>query len=64
MTELKTAKSLLTALKRASQRASTWEELDKQRVSFIMGSLKKDSEVTRARVREVLAAQEGRKEPA
>lgn len=39
----------------------TAEEIEKQRVSFIMGMLKEDSTVTRAKVSQVLAAQQGRK---
>src|SRR5215831_2846946 len=36
--ELKTRESLLSALKRAAARPLTEEELEKQRVSFIVGS--------------------------
>jgi len=61
MTNLKTKESTLNALQQASRRPLTAEELQKQRVSFIMGSLKKESPVTRAKVQEVLAEQEGRK---
>jgi|SRR5579864_22101 len=59
MTELKTSESLLATLQKASKRVLTAEELKKQRVSFIMGSLKESSTVTRARIQEVLARQEG-----
>jgi hypothetical protein len=61
MTELKTKRSLLDALKRASTNSPTADELHKQRVSFIIGSLKETSNVTRARVEQVLSEQEGRK---
>lgn len=61
MMELKTKETLLSALRQASMRTPTAEELRKQRVSFIMGSLKESSGVTRARVEEVLAEHEGRK---
>ncbi len=61
MTELKTDESLLQALHVASSRAITPEEMKTQRVSFIMGSLKASSSVTRAKVQEVLANQEGQK---
>jgi hypothetical protein len=61
MNGLKTERSLLGALHRASTRTPTAEELRKQRVSFIMGSLKESSGVTRARVEQVLSEQEGRK---
>lgn len=62
MTELKTSELLLAALKEASKRGLTAEELNKQRISFIMGSLKESSTVTRSRIQEVLAEQEGKKE--
>jgi hypothetical protein len=61
VTELKTKRSLLNALERASSSTPTAEELRKQRVSFIIGSLKESSGVTRARVEQVLSEQEGRK---
>jgi hypothetical protein len=61
VTKLKTQASLLDALHKASTQTTTAEELQKQRVSFIMGSLKHNSSVTRARVEDVLAEQEGRK---
>jgi hypothetical protein len=61
VTELKTKESLLSALRQAAAQTPTPEELHRQRVSFIMGALKHTSDVTRARVEEVLAQQEGRK---
>jgi hypothetical protein len=61
MTELKTKPDLLEALRRASTRAPTAEEIRKQRVSFIMGTLKDNSSVSRERVQEILDRQEGRK---
>jgi hypothetical protein len=61
MTELKTDASLLSALLLASSNAPTSEELQRQRVSFIMGAISDKSGVTRARVEEVLAEHEGRK---
>jgi hypothetical protein len=61
MTDLKTSDSLLDALKRAAAYKPTAEELERQRVSFILGSLREESTVTRERVQEVLAQQEGRK---
>ena len=59
MTELKTSESLLGALRKASKRMPSADELKKQRVSFIMGSLSQNSGVTRARVEELLATHEG-----
>jgi hypothetical protein len=61
MTNLKTKESTLQALERASRNPPTPEEMKKQRVSFIMGSLNKDSHVTRAKIQEILAEQEGNK---
>lgn len=61
MEQLKTRESLLSALRQASVRTPTAEELQKQRISFIMGSLNSESSVTRAQVEEVLAEHEGRK---
>jgi hypothetical protein len=59
VTNLKTKESTLEALMQASRHRPTAEELHRQRVSFIMGSLKEESAVTRAKVQEVLANQEG-----
>lgn len=61
MTALKTRDSLLKKMSVAAKATPTEAQLRKQRVSFIMGSLKGSSSVTRARVEEVLAAHEGKK---
>lgn len=61
MTELRTNSKLLSALKRASTHVHTAEELRKQRVSFILGTISDSNNATRERVEEVLAAHEGRK---
>lgn len=61
MTDLKTDKSLLSELRSAATRIPTAEELEKQRVSFVMGSLGKNSTATRAQVEEILARQDGKK---
>jgi hypothetical protein len=58
---LKTSESLLDALRDAAAKELTAAELRKQRISFIMGTLKDTSTVTREKVTEVLAAQEGKK---
>ncbi len=60
MADLRTNEALLRALKIASATPLTPEELHRQRVSFIMGIVKGDSGITRARVEEVLAKQEGK----
>lgn len=61
MTDTKTNETLLAALRQAARRGPSAAELRKQRVSFIMGSLRQDSTVTRAKVNELLDEQEGRK---
>jgi hypothetical protein len=62
MPELKTQESLLKSLRTAAARSKlTQEELYKQRVSFIMGSLSDSSTLTRAQVTKALADIEGRK---
>lgn len=61
MPELKTDPELLAALKRALALPQSHEELEQQRLSFIMGSLKSTNAITRAEVKEILAQQEGRK---
>jgi hypothetical protein len=61
MTELKTKQSLLSALEKAASRPLTAEEVEKQRVSFIMGILRRDSTVTRSQVEEALAQLEGKR---
>ncbi len=61
MNDLETKESLLSALRAATTRAPTAEELDKQRVSFIIGTLKESSGVTRSKVQEVLDKQEGKR---
>jgi hypothetical protein len=61
VTELKTPQSLLDALRKAAEQSQSEDDVKQQRVSFIMGSLSESSDVTHARVREVLARQEGKK---
>jgi hypothetical protein len=59
MTELKTSQHLLDALRSAASQKVSSEELHAQRVSFIMGSVKPESGITREQVQQVLAKQEG-----
>lgn len=61
MTKLETSAELLTALRDASTRELSAKELHSQRVSFIMGAIKEESGITRMRVEEVLARQDGLK---
>ena len=60
MTELKTNPALLQALHAAAAKGVTEEEIRLQRVSFVMGSLKPDSNITRARVQDVLNKEQGK----
>ena len=59
--DLKTDPILLAALQASLAQPQTPEEVEQQRLSFVMGSLKSSNGITRARVREILALQEGRK---
>jgi hypothetical protein len=59
--ELKTNASLLEALKRASARGPSADEIEQQRLSFVMGSLKTTNQITRAEVQKILNQHEGRK---
>ena len=59
--ELKTREDLLAALVEISGTKQTTKEMYEQRVSFILGSVDKESGVTRPLVEEVLE-QEGIKE--
>jgi hypothetical protein len=61
MPDLKTSQSLLDALRKASSQNVSSKELHAQRVSFIMGSVKAASGITREQVQQVLAKQEGSK---
>ncbi len=56
---LRTDPKLLDAMKAAAARKLTPEEMRNQRVSFVYGSLGSKSEVTRARVKELIEQQEG-----
>ena len=59
MTELKTKESLLAALRNASTREPSAEDIAEQRVSFILGSLKEKNTMSREKVVELLRKQEG-----
>jgi hypothetical protein len=58
---MRTNETLLCALNIASKMQLTAEEVHRQRVSFIMGIVKSDSGITRARVEKVLAEQDGKR---
>ena len=57
--EIKTDEKLLQALKRAAGHKPTAAELKEQRVSFIFGSMKNSSNVTRSRIAELLKEHDG-----
>jgi hypothetical protein len=59
--ELKTDPKLLAALQRALTLPQSLADIDQQRISFVMGSLKSTNGITRAKVQEILSQQEGRK---
>lgn len=61
MTDLKTSETLLKALREAAVSQLTAVELQEQRISFIMASLDKKSNVTRDKVVHVLKRQLGEK---
>jgi len=56
---LKTDQSLLKKLERAADRKPSQAEIQEQRVSFVFGSMKPDSGVTRDQVRDVIAGKDG-----
>lgn len=58
--EIKTGNALLKALKSAASGKLTYEELFEQRVSFVYGSLKPSSSITKDKVREIIKEQEGK----
>jgi hypothetical protein len=60
MSELKTDESLLQAVRLAAKRKLTREESHRQRVSYIIGVLGRKSGITREKIEQVLARQEGR----
>lgn len=60
MTELRTKQELLDTLRAAASVQQSAEEVQRQRISFILSMLRKESDVTRAKIEEVLAEQEGK----
>ncbi|HEU4778001.1 MAG TPA: hypothetical protein VFS95_14390 [Telluria sp.] len=51
---------LLAAITESMHRKPSVEEIHNQRISFIIGSMKPNSPVTREKIERVLAEQEGR----
>ncbi|MBA4173318.1 MAG: hypothetical protein C0511_11900 [Hyphomicrobium sp.] len=58
---LKTDEALLKAIRDAAVSKMSEAELREQRISFILGTLKEESGVTREKVMQVLARQNGEK---
>lgn len=61
MTDLRTDEALLRKLTEAASSSPSLEQLDRQRLSFVMGALPEDNQMTREQVQSVLERQEGRK---
>lgn len=57
---IRTSPELLRAIKEASTRTQTADEIKQQRISFVYGSLGAKSAVTRAQVEDALERHEGR----
>lgn len=64
MTDLHTNEALLLKLKASASKTLTSDDILKQRISYVMGTLKDDSPVTRAKVKAVLSMQDGKKSAA
>lgn len=58
--QMKTSPTLLAAMKQAIHHKPNEEQIRKQRISFIYGSLDKDSILPRDRIEDVLDVHEGR----
>ena len=61
MADIQTSESLLNALKKATSTSPSREQVEKQRLSFIMGALPTDNNMTRADVEKILENQRGLK---
>lgn len=64
LTDLHTNEALLLKLKASAAKTLTAEDILKQRISYVMGTLKDDSPVTRSKVKAVLSLQTGEKSAA
>ena len=60
MTELHTSEALLAALLHGSVRSPSSEQIEAQRLSFVMGVLPDSNQMTREEVKSILDKQEGR----
>lgn len=57
--DIKTDAHLIQAIEAAAQRRPTTDEVQRQRVSFIMGSVSQSDHLTKSRIQAVLADQNG-----
>jgi|HubBroStandDraft_5_1064220.scaffolds.fasta_scaffold258176_1 hypothetical protein len=57
---IETSTTLIRALEKAAAKKTTPDEIQAQRVSFVMGSLKSDSTITREQVIEVIKKEGGK----
>ena len=58
MTGLQTDQAILNALREASKRGVSPEEAREQRLSFVMGSLSSENDLTREQVKKILDTRE------
>ncbi len=58
MTGLRTSEALLNALQQSSSRALSHERMEQQRLSFVMGSLDDENDMTREQVEQALERQD------
>jgi hypothetical protein len=64
LTDLHTSEALIAKLKASASKTLTAEDILNQRISYVMGTLKDGSPVTRAKVKEILSMQDGKKSAA
>ena len=58
MTDLRTNEALLKALEQSSSRVLSHSQIEQQRLSFVMGALDDDNNMTREQVEQVLELQD------
>jgi hypothetical protein len=59
MNEIKTDERLLRAVRNAAKHKQTPEESHRQRVSYIIGALGRRSGITKEKIEQILARQDG-----
>jgi len=58
--DVETREDLIRALEIAARKRLNSDQLHKQRVSYILGALSEEKGITRERIEQVLATQEGK----